>query len=169
MQVILTGRIFSHALGLRSIRTLFNEPYSLNTPKAMKTAGKDGIWNALDKARTQHKGKTAEELSLFANTLGQHLGEDENDVNLQKLRDEAGRDAEKERAALKLHVKGLAKTGIDIFTRRIQSQWDELCPFADGMCKVPFILSYHRVYSRLLLRLASRLCAQGWLNVRLNP
>lgn len=32
---------------------------------------------------------------------------------------------------LKKHVKGLGKTGLDIFGRRVQAQWPELYPFAD--------------------------------------
>lgn len=32
---------------------------------------------------------------------------------------------------LKKNIKGLAKTGIDIFARRIQGQWMEWYPFAD--------------------------------------
>ena len=32
---------------------------------------------------------------------------------------------------LKTHVKGLGKTGLDIFARRIQGLWPECYPFAD--------------------------------------
>lgn len=32
---------------------------------------------------------------------------------------------------LKSHVKGLGKTGLDIFARRIQAQWPNPYPFAD--------------------------------------
>ena len=90
-------------------------------------------------------GKTAEELVLFAETLGEHLGNDANDVDLQKLRHEAGQDVDKERAALKAHIKGLAKTGIDIFTRRIQTRWEEFYPFADGK------FAPHSIFVLLLL------------------
>lgn len=146
----LISHVSSHALGLRAIRTLFNEPYNLNTPKAIKSAGKDGVWNALDKARTQHKGKTAEEIILCAENLEEHLANDGNDVDLQKLRSEAGQDAEKEKAALKTHIKGLAKTGINIFARRIQTKWTEFYPFIDGKCDFSLFISLCKQLDHLI-------------------
>ena len=128
---LILSRPIGHMLGLRSIRTLFNDPHQLNTPVAIQKAGKDGCWTVLDNARTQHKQKTAEELVLLAEAVKDHLGKNDNDVDLQALRETSGKNVEQEREMLKKHVKGVAKTGIDIFGRRIQSQWEEWYPFLD--------------------------------------
>ena len=72
---LILSRPIGHMLGLRSIRTLFNDPHQLNTPKAIKSAGKDGCRVALDEARTQHRQKTADELVLLADAVTEHLGE----------------------------------------------------------------------------------------------
>lgn len=53
------------------------------------------------------------------------------DQSLEKFRDKCKANAEKERETLRKNIKGLAKTGIDIFARRIQGQWTEWYPFAD--------------------------------------
>ncbi|KAL8718341.1 MAG: hypothetical protein Q9181_008216, partial [Wetmoreana brouardii] len=112
---VILSRPISHALGLRSIRTLFNEPHEYTTPKKIRDAGFEPIRKALDEARTQHRQKTAEELVILADAVVDYLGDGEND----------------EREMLKSHVKGLGKTGLDIFARRIQAQWPKLYPFAD--------------------------------------
>lgn len=52
------------------------------------------------------------------------------DGDLRVLRDEAGRDPEKERKLLK-DFKGIGEVGADIFFREIQLVWDEVYPFAD--------------------------------------
>ena len=128
---LILSRPIGHMLGLRSIRTLFNDPHNLTSPKAIKAAGKDGCRIALDEARTQHRQKTAEELYLLAEAATKSLGNGEDDTDLQRLREESKHDVEKERELLKKNVKGMAKTGIDIFGRRIQAVWEEWYPFAD--------------------------------------
>ena len=128
---LILSRPIGHALGLRSIRTLFNEPHNLTTPSAIKRAGKEGCRVILDEARTQHRQKTAEELHLLSEAVEKHLGETKDDVDLLALRDASGKDVDQEREMLKKHVKGLAKTGIDIFARRIQAVWPEWYPFLD--------------------------------------
>ena len=128
---LILSRPIGHMLGLRSIRTLFNEPHNLTDPKTIRTAGKDGCRQALDQARTQHRQKTAEELVLLADAVMEHLGHGENDTSLERVRKECGHDVEKEREMIKKHVKGMGKTGIDIFARRIQGVWKEWYPFAD--------------------------------------
>lgn len=50
---VILSRPIGHMLGLRSIRTLFNEPYSLVTPKAIRDLGKEGCREALDAAKTR--------------------------------------------------------------------------------------------------------------------
>ena len=128
---LVLSRPIGHMLGLRSIRTLFNDPHNLSTPRAIKNAGKDGCRAVLDEARTQHRQKTAEELVLLADAATAFLGDGEDDQSLEKLREACEHDAEKERNMLKKHVKGMAKTGTDIFGRRIQGAWEEWYPFAD--------------------------------------
>ncbi|KAL8738962.1 MAG: hypothetical protein Q9181_000345 [Wetmoreana brouardii] len=128
---VILSRPISHALGLRSIRTLFNEPHEYTTPKKIRDAGFEPIRKALDEARTQHRQKTAEELVILADAVVDYLGDGEDDVSLERVRRECGNDWPKEREMLKSHVKGLGKTGLDIFARRIQAQWPKLYPFAD--------------------------------------
>ena len=128
---LILSRPIGHMLGLRSIRTIFNAPYELTTPKKIREAGNEGCREALDKARTQHRQKTAEELVLLANAVGEHLGDSEDDVSLERVRRESNHEAKKERELLKKHTKGLGKTGLDIFGRRIQGVWPEFYPFID--------------------------------------
>lgn len=89
------SRPISHALGLRSIRTIFNDPWKLNTPESLREAGPDGRRKALDEARTQHRQKTADELGLLAGVLVDKLGDDEDDVAMERVRRECNYDVEK--------------------------------------------------------------------------
>jgi len=125
------SRPIGHMLGLRSIRTIFNPPFEFTTPKKIREAGNEGCREALDKARTQHRQKTAEELVILADAVVEYLGTDEDDVSLDRVREESDHDTTRERAMLKKHVKGLGKTGLDIFGRRIQAVWPEFYPFID--------------------------------------
>ncbi|KAI9698172.1 MAG: hypothetical protein M1836_004174 [Candelina mexicana] len=124
---VVLSRPISHALGLRTIRTIFNEPYKWRTPQDIKEAGEQGRTQALWDARTQHKGKTAEELGLLADVLTEKF-----DGDLEKVREEAGRDVQQMRKILKESVKGLGPTGLDIFCRRVQGKWEKVFPFVDG-------------------------------------
>ncbi|KAL8781384.1 MAG: hypothetical protein Q9213_006039 [Squamulea squamosa] len=117
---VILSRPISHALGLRSIRTLFNDPHDFTTPKKIREGGFESMIKAINEARTQHRQKTAEELVLLADAVVEHLGDGDEDVSLDR-----------EKEMLKKHVKGLGKTGLDIFGRRIQAQWPESYPFAD--------------------------------------
>ena len=128
---LILSRPIGHMLGVRSIRTIFNAPYELDTPKKIRAASNEGCREALDKARTQHRQKTAGELVLLADATSEFLGYDEDDVTLNRVREESGHDAGKESEMLKRHVKGLGKTGLDIFGRRIQGIWPEFFPFID--------------------------------------
>ncbi len=49
--------------------------------------------------------------------------------DLRKLREDAGRDPDRERKLLK-RFKGLGDVGVDIFFREVQVAWGELFPFA---------------------------------------
>ncbi len=128
---VILSRPISHMLGLRSIRTIFNPPYEFTTPKKIREAGNEGCRKALDEARTQHRQKTAEELVLLADAVVTSLGYGDEDVSLERVREESGHDHEKGREMLRKNVKGLGKTGLDIFGRRIQGVWPTFYPFVD--------------------------------------
>lgn len=131
MCALILSRPIGHMLGVRSIRTLFNAPHNLCTPAALTKAGFEGCRQALDEARTQHRQKTAEELVMLAEAVADHFGRDGDDVELTKIRQDAGHDAAKEREILQKNIKGMGKTGLDIFARRIQGAWAEFYPFCD--------------------------------------
>ena len=144
---VILSRPISHALGLRSIRTIFNDPHNFITPKAILKAGAEGRQQALDDAKTQHRQKTADELGLLADLANGTIGDGEDDVSLEKVRKDGELKAEKvskvnedlnldlmscqEREILRKNVKGLGKTGLDIFGRRIQGVWPAFYPFVD--------------------------------------
>lgn len=92
---LILSRPISHALGLRSIRTIFNDPYNFTTPKALREAGSEGRRKALDVARTQHRQKTADELGLLADQAVETIGDGEDDVSLEKVRRDGDHDAQK--------------------------------------------------------------------------
>jgi len=92
---VILSRPISHALGLRSIRTIFNDPNKFTTPRALREAGSEGRRKALDAARTQHRQKTADELGLLADQAVETIGDGEDDVSLEKVRRKGDHDAEK--------------------------------------------------------------------------
>ncbi len=123
---VVLSRPISHALGLRTIRTIFNEPWCWDTAEKIKEAGEEGRRQALWDARTQHKGKTADELGMLAEVVSERFG-----GGLEGVREKAGKDVEAERKMLRENVKGLGPTGLDIFCRRVQGIWGEVFPFVD--------------------------------------
>lgn len=131
LNALILSRPIGHMLGLRSIRTLLNPPHNLMSPMMIRDIGAEGVRQALDKARTQHRQRTAEEIVLLADAVTNTLGEDHYDVSLERVREECGHDREKERAMLQRNIKGMGSTGLDIFGRRIQGSWGEWYPFAD--------------------------------------
>ena len=128
---VILSRPIGHMLGVRSIRTIFNLPYEFVTPKKIREAGTEVCRQALDKARTQHRQKTAEELVLLADAVVNNFGSGDEDVSLERVREDSGHDCEKMREMLRKNVKGLGKTGLDIFGRRIQGVWPSFYPFVD--------------------------------------
>ena len=68
---------------------------------------------------------TSRMLGYDADLLLERYGGD-----LRKLREEANRDPNRERAFLK-EFKGIGDVGVDIFFREAQIAWDEIFPFAD--------------------------------------
>ena len=95
------SRPISHALGLRSIRTILNDPWNFTTAKALREAGSEGRRKALDEARTQHRQKTADELGYLAEVLADKLGENEDDVEMGIVRKECEQDADKVSTSLR--------------------------------------------------------------------
>ena len=92
---VILSRPISHTQGLRPIRTIFKDPYNFTAPKAILKAGPQGRREALDHAKTQHRQKTADELGLLADLANGTLGDGEDDVKLEKVRQDGEHDAEK--------------------------------------------------------------------------
>lgn len=128
---VVLSRPISHKLGMRSIRTLLNEPYAFTTPKAIISAGKEKRHQALIDAKTQHKEKTAEQIGLIADVVVQKFAKDDSDTSLDKLRNQASKGWDMERDLLQENIKGVGRTGLDIFFRRVQWLWPEAFPFVD--------------------------------------
>ena len=128
---LILSRPIGHMLGLRSIRTIFNPPYEFTTSKKIHEAGFEGVRKALDAARTQHRQKTAEELVGMASMVVNDPEMDEDDLGMSGLRDACEKSVETEREMLGTSTKGLGKTGLDIFGRRVQGVWEEWYPFID--------------------------------------
>lgn len=141
---ILLSKPISHRLGLRTIGTLLNKPYYFRTAQDLIDAGNEGRRAALWEARTQHKEKTAVQLGSLAEGItklcGEGKGEDTRD-NLQPILEQAlsqAKDknnsfsvAEAITSVLTKEVNGLGPGGVEIFLRRVQSQWGAVFPFAD--------------------------------------
>ena len=94
MCAAILSRPISHALGLRSIRTLFNDPYNFTSPKTIMDAGFDEVRIALDNARTQHRQKTAEQLCTLATVVVDKFSQGKDDVSLEKVRQSSSRDVD---------------------------------------------------------------------------
>ncbi|KAF2628889.1 hypothetical protein BU25DRAFT_338467, partial [Macroventuria anomochaeta] len=119
------SRPISHRLGLRTIYTIFNPPYEFKDADTIKAASAEKIHQALDDARMQHKGKTTEEIELVAEVVAN--SDSHND--LEKIRQQSKGAVEE---VLRSSIKGLGKTGLDIFYRRIQWLWDETFALVDA-------------------------------------
>lgn len=129
---VILSRPISHMLGLRTIRTILNEPYNFSTPEAVQKAGQEQWHQAVWDAKTQHKAKTAEEIGLVADVVAEKFSPSgPRDSSLEGVRQQGDHDYEKERALLKDNIKGVGKTGLDIFFRRVQWLWAKSFPFVD--------------------------------------
>ena len=131
ISAIILSRPISHALGVRSIRTILNEPYNFTTPKAIQDAGPERRLQALWDARTQHKDKTAAQLGQVAGLVAERYSKFEGDTSLDAVREAAGRDMDEESDLLIKSIKGIGKTGMSIFFRRVQWLWEECYPYVD--------------------------------------
>ncbi|KAJ4375515.1 hypothetical protein N0V86_007047 [Didymella sp. IMI 355093] len=125
---VVLSRPISHRLGLRTIRTILNPPYEFKDAETIKAAGAEKIYQSLDDARTQHRGKTTEEIEHIAEAVKNNDWHND----LEKLRKQTKNTVDEEREVLQSSIKGLGKTGLNIFYRRIQWLWDEAYPFVDA-------------------------------------
>lgn len=141
LSAVVLSRPISHALGQRGIRTLLNDPYNFRTPAALRAGGEDKILQALVDAKTQHKGKTAQQLAALADVVvkqGWQSNEKSNDlVGLKKqmntqASEEDDTAVETLTQIVTTAIKGMGPTAANIFIRRIQSIWSELYPFVDN-------------------------------------
>ena len=136
----LLSKPLSHALGMRSIRTLLNEPYGFDRPEKVVEAGEKRVWEGLEDARTQHRQKTAKYIYGMAeefvdDNLG-GKGRREMMFELSERANEEGSGGVVE--FIKGNVKGMGVTGAEIFCRRVQcvDGWGEaVWPFVDGKAK----------------------------------
>ncbi len=136
----LLSKPLSHTLGMRSVRTLLNEPYDFSTPARLKQAGESKIWEALEDARTQHRQKTASYLydmgMQYSGPASKGDTGDQGDsdemLELATAANEGGVNSTIHH--IKSTVKGMGLTGAEIFCRRVQAceGWGEaLWPYAD--------------------------------------
>jgi len=98
----------------------------LTTPRKMAEA----TWQARVDVITWHGYKRYDErtstmLGQTAELLLARYGGD-----LRRLREEAGRDVQREKSLLQ-QFKGIGGVGADIFLREVQGVWDEAYPYAD--------------------------------------
>ena len=84
-------------------------------------------YEALSKARTQHKDKTAVQLGRLADKVISEYAEDDQDTSLAILREELNGSADDLAIILK-DFYGLGDMAADIFRRRMQKDWEELYP-----------------------------------------
>jgi hypothetical protein len=129
---VILSRPISHMLGLRTIRTLFNAPYELTTAEKMRDIGTEKLHQALWDAKTQHKAKTADQLSYLADLVMEYYtdADDEHGERLSKVLKQS--DVDKALVDLAKVVKGLGPTGCNIFRRRVQWLWEASYPFVDS-------------------------------------
>ncbi|KAG9255790.1 uncharacterized protein F5Z01DRAFT_680761 [Emericellopsis atlantica] len=132
VSAVVLSRPISHMLGLRTLRTIFNAPYEFNNARAIQDAGLDKVHKALWDARTQHKAKTADQLSYLGDLVLEYFA-DEDDKEGERLAKVL--ESDNPDAALKDligKVKGFGPTGGNIFRRRVQWLWPAAYPFIDS-------------------------------------
>ena len=126
----------SHKLGLRTIQTLLNPPFSIRTWKDLDEAGYEGRRKIMWEARTQHKEKTASLLGDLCDGIKELCGQDEDDLSqLQGVRDEISglepKEAQDKVEEILTKIKGIGPGVASIFLRRVQGDWEEVFPYID--------------------------------------
>lgn len=132
MSAVILSRPISHRLGLRSIRTVINDPYKFTSAKAIRDAGEEKRHQALWDAKTQHKGKTADQLGGLAEVVLEKLSKDGDKEGADLAKTLENDDVDEALDILKKEIKGLGPTGLDIFLRRVQWKWKASFPYVDG-------------------------------------
>merc|ERR1712093_714853 len=122
----------SSRLGVRTLLTIFDDAkdgVDFSTPEKLRDAGEDGRYDALSKAKTQHKDKTSLQLGRLADRVIEMYSESEGDTSLKKLREDIGKPDNLSKVLKEFY--GVGDTATDVFRRRMQADWEELYPFAD--------------------------------------
>jgi hypothetical protein len=132
---LILSKPLSHRLGTRTINTLLNPPFGLRTVDDLDEAGFEGRRKVMWEARTQHKEKTATQLGDLVEGVRAICGDDDLE-NLEGLRKQLkGLDVraaqDKVKDVLTDGIKGVGPTGVGIFLRRVQGQWEEVFPYVD--------------------------------------
>ncbi|KPI34455.1 uncharacterized protein AB675_1404 [Cyphellophora attinorum] len=132
---LILSKPLSHRLGTRTINTLLNPPFGLRTVDDLDEAGFEGRRKVMWEARTQHKEKTATQLGDLVEGVRAICGDDDLE-NLEGLRKQLkGLDVkaaqDKVQEVLTDGIKGVGPTGVGIFLRRVQGQWEEVFPYVD--------------------------------------
>ncbi len=136
----LLSKPLSHALGMRSIRTLLNPPYSFNTAVTVAEAGEKRVWEGLEDARTQHRQKTAAYIHGMADEF---VDDNKGGKGKREMMFELSEKANDEGSSgvvsfIKANVNGMGQTGGEVFCRRVQcvDGWgDAIWPFVDGKAR----------------------------------
>lgn len=134
MSAMILSRPISHRLGLRSIRTVLNEPYNFTNAKVVADAGEEKRHQAFWDAKTQHKGKTADQIGMLADVVLDKYAsdEDKDGAQMKKILSDYDNDLDNALRSMKESIKGLGNTGLDIFLRRVQWLWEAGFPYVDG-------------------------------------
>lgn len=128
MTALVISRPLSHVLGQRTVGVLLNPPYSFNGPEAVIDAGEKKVYEAFEASRTQHRQKTAADISAAATLVNEKQWFQEGKNGLRGKAFHVVRNALKE-------IKGVGDVGCDVFLRRVQGNkewWDRRNPFVDS-------------------------------------
>ena len=131
----------SHKLGLRTIHTLFNQPYSLRTAKALLDAPYEKRKEIMYAAHTQHREKTATQLGDVVQGLEAMFPPSSPKPDLDaleglrgKLEGVTGIEAQDVVRAELTKLRGVGPGVVGVFLRRVQGDWEEVWPYADDRC-----------------------------------
>ncbi|WVR03825.1 hypothetical protein IAU60_000821 [Kwoniella sp. DSM 27419] len=134
---LLLSKPLSHKLGIRTISTLLNPPFNFGTFEVLQDSSEERRREAMWKARTQHKEKTAVQLGDLADGVRGLNGEGEEDTLggvKRAIEDLDTADAQKRVGDMLKSIKGIGPGGVGIFLRRVQKDWPEVFPYADDRC-----------------------------------
>jgi hypothetical protein len=121
--LLFSARI-SADLAVRAARALNAEGWT--TARKLAESTWDARVRVLNRSGyARYDERTARMLGETTDLLLERYGGD-----LRRLREDAGRDPDRERLRM-LEFKGLGEVGVDIFFREVQVAWHELYPFAD--------------------------------------